>query len=138
MSEVASLSLSKELFKLTEWEDTPEFYAPIDNNISWHLFSYKEEHYYTTEGKYKLEELKNRIPAYSLGYLIRKLPPYIPTYGEDGEDCLFHLQPHFDGKEWTAGYVKQDRYLYMDIADTPENACIKLLLLLIKEKEIEV
>ena len=107
MSEVASLKLSKELFELTKWGDT------IQN--------------YLYDGRLMIGELTTTdnkllyIPAYDLGYLIRKFSHYT----EIDTICMAAYYPNSGSPIYAA-------------ADTPEDACCELLIKLIKEKVIKI
>lgn len=130
---VASLELCKKLYELSEWDDVSNFYAPIDENISWHIFNVNEETYYTTDGKHSTDGLKNRVPAYDLGYLLRKLPPYYSTYGKDGDDCILRVQATFSRKGWYAYYNGPGQKMtFLQISGSPEDAAIKLAIELFK------
>ena len=113
MSEVASLELSKDLFELTGWDDTVLVYSEEFEDID-------------EVNEYRLREnigiFPNPIvPAYDLGFLIRKFPPRIMLIKTETNYMAVHA---LNGANGTA--------------DTPENACAKLLIYLIKEKVIKI
>jgi hypothetical protein len=59
---VASLDLCRELYELSGWKMTEHIWCPVkDNSGDWH-------HVY-----YMLGNLAKELPAYDLGYLVRKL-----------------------------------------------------------------
>jgi hypothetical protein len=114
--EVASLELSKELYELTEWNDTDYVHEAEDyDGKVWHV-------------KHRMEVLppSYNYPAYTLGYLLRKLPPHYAVWiGPSG-----------------SGYAEQiiGPQRLNDIGeqgDTPENAAAKLCIELIKQGVIK-
>lgn len=125
---VASLELCKELYKLSGWENGRLYWIGVGWPPKWQVV---DDH--NPKGLPPDEPGNTYIPAYDLGYLLRKLPPYIATYGENGDDCLLQLRPDFQGDEWVTGYTTQNHYLYMAIAGTPEDAACKLAIELFKQ-----
>lgn len=113
MTDVASLDLCKELYELSGWETD-----------------------YTT----KEFDDKNHIvgtPAYSLGYLLRKLPRTI-TDDEDEEIYQLMVMAVLDENKWLAGYDNTIHTPHASYADTPENALCKLAIELIKSGVLKV
>jgi hypothetical protein len=104
----ASLELCKELFELSGWKDTE-----------------KKQGFYVRSLDSGLGEIAEhgRIPAYDLGYLLRKLP--------DGV-ALRHVKPANDSQSyWAAEYVPHD--FFGETANTPEDATAKLAIELFKQ-----
>ncbi|SRR5258706_5170776 len=89
---VASLKLCKDLYELSGWSDTIE--------------NFRESAHLT----------KDRVPAYDLGYLMRKLPRQSHVY-------------QFGANEWLA-YAPGS---HDHSADTPENAATKLCIELLNQ-----
>lgn len=112
---VASLYLCKELYELSGWDE------PMST------------HYDTTDGSLAVGIDRTAmpggvdIPAYALGYLLRKLPRHI--YGGQYFSLENVLQ---DG--WGAGYQEYGEYdSYYNDADTPEDAVAKVVIELFKQ-----
>lgn len=140
---VASLKLCKELYELSGWDNTELYHAQSIFDEPVELSRYRTQKDLDDEqgtGKLlvwsysgvEIGSFKWTIPAYDLGYLLRKLPAWF----RNGE---FYLSN--DGAEklgWTAGYMKEDNdgYLYWtmsELADTPEDAACKLAIELFKQ-----
>lgn len=120
---VASLELCKELYELSGWDS--DFIRTSIRGDVWNV------HVRPTDPNWRFAG--GVAPAYSLGYLLRKLPNYIPTFGDDGDDYLFSLKPNFEGNEWEAAYWGIQKSLYWNRADTPEDAACKLAIELYKQ-----
>jgi len=76
-------------------------------------------------------------PAYSLEYLLEKLPKYIELFDEHADDYLLFLRPNFKGDEWNAGYSGLGTWMpYLTDADTPLKALLKLTLALKEAGEL--
>lgn len=123
--QVANEDLCKELYELSGWKGVNAFYA----SDSWIGFV-RQEGYNPQIGMLETVTPDNCIPAYDLGYLIRKLPKFY-------EDAEFWLTN--DGLSWTAGYAT-DKYadgnfhfLTAETADTPEDCTTKLAIELFKQ-----
>lgn len=108
---VASLELCKELFGLSGWAD-------FDN---WWINVYGEDWKVMDAGPKGLppdEPGDTYIPAYALGYLLRKLEGFDVSLNYSNQwrkwSCFAHRQRGFEA--------------------TPENAACKLLIELIKQK----
>jgi len=135
----ASLELCKELYELSGWtqfggRDEPHW-AQKANDTRTEWFSVRslkeldgwlmdepgERRYYRT------------IPAYDLGYLLRKLPKCYP-YRYTNSTNRFRLGL-LDGKFWVAGYPINDDFSasHAGTADTPEDATAKLAIELFKQ-----
>ena len=118
---VASLDLCKELYELSGWIDAPWAYQlevgkrgleaveVVDNShwggISRHLF--EKDTITGREPAY--------LPAYDLGYLLRKLP----------EGCSIHKKEN--GYRWSMNHITDE------CTDTPEDAACKLAIELFKQ-----
>lgn len=117
---VAELSLCKELYGYTAnvWHDQTDY-------------QYAQK---ATTGKIKLVRSEpgrswpkgyyTAWPAYSLGYLLRKLPLY----------CELHRAIYMD--RWVITTDGEFHKAIEMTADTPEDACAKLAIELIKQKVI--
>jgi hypothetical protein len=109
VSNIASLELCKELFKVSGWDGTYFLYTKTGRlSTIASMFAYKP------------------LPAYDLGYLLRKLP-----YKTD----LRQLR-----NAWSASYSNNTYRRYGDgrrdayaKADTPENAVCQLAIELFKQ-----
>lgn len=129
---VAELSLCKELYELSGWGDTSEFY--VNGMLQHGIDTAFEDHAIKTN-------YPGYSPAYDLGYLLRKLPSNYMLMWHDFED--FKLE---DGEVIKQGraYVmsKLDGDMYeidedfwnADQSDTPEDAAAKLAIELFKQK----
>lgn len=105
---VASLELSKELFELSGWKDTHFSYRATPSN----------------SGKdYRVIDIspniQQDIPAYDLGYLLRKLPSQIALTKGIFYACTWIAEDHNDSHNF--------------IAKTPEDAVAKLAIELFKQ-----
>lgn len=127
MINVASFELCRELYKLSGWDES-------------HL-KYTNFYYAGKNGKKRLDRWKLKhsrtetdgeliIPAYDLGFLLRKLPKFV-------DRAEFWMTN--DVLAWTAGYAT-DKYANgnfhftrSETADTPEDAATKLAIQLFKE-----
>lgn len=118
---VASLELSKTLYELSGWECGWWYpFAHISSDNS-------GEHIYTDKHGAIVDRGRD-VPAYDLGYLLRKLPPHL-----DKKRTLF-LAIWIAGApdRWGAGYMDTvDPVEYPNYAPTPEDAACKLLIELI-------
>lgn len=105
MNEVASLELSKELYELSGWDE--------GKKQTWHMQSK------TMAIGFDVHTEHDRIaPAYSLGYLLRKLPNDSEVYRASTYEANYYPNP---GEPISFE------------ADTPEDACAKLAIELIKQ-----
>lgn len=104
---VASFELCRELHLFTGWRDTDFAYRIPDRTL------------------YQPRTTSPYVPAYDLGYLLRKLPRRIDGYDE------LRLEPNQSTDGWNCSY---DFYKpYGATADTPEDAAAKLAIQLFKE-----
>lgn len=126
---VANLELCRELYALSGlgWDkaaDKPD----VLGVQQW----YSDEHTLEFMVNWREERFKPWVPAYSLGYLLRKLP----------QTAVVSMQ---DGNGNVNGYYA-DSYKLLDRkqepkrfeADTPEDAACKLLIKLIQEGVVKV
>lgn len=114
---VASLENCQKLWKLSGWE--------------YYQAKYRKNGFLVTWGYMKL--MKGEAPAYSAGYLLRKLPKYLD---DDYPKARRALNDFDDG--WEASYVRQDEFhppetLHGCTADTPEDALCRLAIKLFEE-----
>lgn len=123
MSDVADRDLCVELYELSGWND---------NSLAIHP---------------EWQDFSNICPAYSLGYLLRKLPKKIERE-DDGNYTLNLHQWQKDGVwYWEINYGRHDSTLFLTgknagyvsaKADTPENAAAQLCIQLIKSGIIPI
>lgn len=108
---VASLSLCKELYKVSKWLDTPNCYFNSDSG----------SHGLTDSNNGELgHDIYREAPAYDLGFLIRKLPPYTRIQTMKG-DVPYRVS--YDNGVSERGVN----------ANTPEDAAAKLAIELFKQ-----
>lgn len=114
--DVADLDLCKELYELSGWKSSHHFHG--DGGIF---------------------ECNNKpdtnIPAYDLGYLMRKLPKYIFAFGEE---CRLEIVPQGFSERglsaWCTCYESRDELInFLNVDDSPENALCKLAIELFKQ-----
>lgn len=116
---VASLELCKELYELSGWDDTTYY---------WHsLISHDMKRW----SDYKLQDYKpdsdfgmKVLPAYDLGYLLRKLQNGLEL-DEVSLDLLYN--------NYTCRTTWNRHKNYSEEADTPEDAVCKLTIELFKQ-----
>lgn len=120
---VCSLELAKELFELSGWKGVNAFYA----SDSWIGFV-RQEGYNPQVGMIETVTPDNCIPAYDLGYLLRKLP-----HGS-------YVAIRKDGATASTGNYNsgQNPFPYTVQSDTLEDAVCSLAILLIKEGVVNV
>lgn len=114
----ASLELCKELYELSGWM--------MESNMPYFYYDHNHNYALTMANTVVNSGLDNP-PAYDLGYLLRKLPVFIPKHNG------LTLIPYVDGK-WEIYYdapkgVKDVRAF----DDTPEDAACKLAIELFKQ-----
>ena len=154
---IASLELSKELYELSGWGYNFHYYGEGKHDRTermWRHWQAKRtgSEWWTTLDDYDVmgdcrdpfdgrrptgitHDVLERVPAYDLGYLLRKLPPVI----QDPYDKVFkHLQLWINGDATVhVGYVEpyahDDKVAYAQHADTPEDAACKLAIELFKQ-----
>jgi hypothetical protein len=97
MNEVANLENCKRLYKLSGWAGTGQIFADFPDFIPEEDFD---------------------IPAYSLGFLLRKLPPRVNLVQ------LQYLSRDSTGYKWVINMMDDELEIS---ADTPEDAACLLL-----------
>lgn len=112
---VANQELCKELYELSGWGYDCEFHY-----LHREIFNRQPRQSDLKDG---ITE-EDYAPAYDLGYLLRKLPPTIPS---DGADWMLQMQRGSGG--WFFAYGVD--WLESE-GDTPEDAACKLAIELIK------
>lgn len=132
---VASLELCKQLYKLSNWKIDEYPYAGYCTQPDCPGRQDGELIYGGYCESCSLAVLDT--PAYDLGFLLRKLPKYIPTYKNGtihpADDYQLHIVGGFDN-DWISQYAGLgDLPLYIQSADTPENALCKLAIELFKQ-----
>lgn len=102
---VASLPLCKELYELSGWDGVTQYHSVAD--------------------------APDNIPAYDLGYLLRKLPNSLPFkfYGGNSTNP-YTFQLRKNKAYWLACYPSTE---LQEAADTPEDAAAKLAIDLFKQ-----
>lgn len=142
---VANLELCKELYELSGWQSEYWYSGFPHQNGS---FSYDGKIIQSNDRPEQERRgwRKGDIPAYDLGYLLRRLPANFNTGDARGSFELFIKKT---SREYFAGYNKPElgKWLYDQNhavwehpcgADTPEDAAAKLAIELLKQKVIEV
>lgn len=100
----ANIELCRELEKLSGWKDTDWYYAEDGSSL-------------------KYWRPDNEVPAYSVGYLLRKLP---------GGIAINENAQRNEGRNWIAYQIDTD-YRDNQYADTPEDAAALLAIELHKQ-----
>jgi hypothetical protein len=116
---VASLELCKELYELSGWEDTFWNYSRSSGSD----FPFRLGH----KGSIETREVKERYPAYDLGYLLRRLPAkrHRSTSRQSRYESL-RLWKQVD--DWVVGYSG----IGYCSAESPEDAACELAIGLFK------
>ena len=140
---VASRQLSKELYELSGWDATP--------NIYWRDSLSQPDVWFTDHAHNNPElqvfNVEHKLPAYDLGYLLRKLPDgvklerqrrYMPSEDTSREQWVIEpgdLLQVTNGTETVRLPMGDlgDEYLPDLLADTPEDAAAKLAIELFKQ-----
>lgn len=127
MNEVASLPNCKELYELSGWDDTKDTYKRLAglHDLKW------KDWFFADYNNGKWDDVgEQSVPAYSLGYLLRKLP-----IGHPENNVFAELSVHRYLKDkWSAIWQTEDMETeVMQIADTPEDALCKLAIELFKQ-----
>lgn len=115
MSDVASLELSKELYELSGWDADDWWFG---NQVYGAHQDWPKRGFYP-EGQ--------EAPAYTAGYLLRKLQEGLPS----GEYVAISADNDKRGV-WLAGISNDHSLGDTSYADTPENAACKLAIELVK------
>lgn len=125
----ASLKLCKILEKLSAWYGTDYFWEKKTGRLTQDIMTLRAS---------GLPEV-GYVPAYDLGYLLRKLPQsiynndYFLQFEQDFDDnWSVHYMYIFNPRENSRVVVK-----HRMTADTPEDAACKLLIELIKQKVLK-
>lgn len=115
---VANLENCKKLYELSGWDDTSHVkrrYATDDGMVAYRL-----------DPRFRVAWVeKDYVPAYDLGYLLRKLPVQVDYEDNRGVLLMSYVIP--DSK-WRAALGNISRY-----ADTPEDAACLLAIKLFEE-----
>ena len=109
MSRTTSLELSKKLYEVSGWEGE----------------SHPDHGFEDDDG--------NRIPYYTLGYLIRKLPKQISPKNRIRD---LHIRPNYRGYDWCM-YYGDFTFDFVTGADTPEDALCKLAISLFESNILQ-
>lgn len=135
---VASLELCKELYELSGWtnaeyiwDNSPSFEdGLIESTAKSQGFDVKAERTPVTKTRYASKDFI--CPAYSLSYLLRKLPAHILSAKHEEQTWLF-VEKDDDG--YGAGYqtITGETWELYYPADTPEDAACKLATELFKQ-----
>lgn len=134
MIDVASRELSEELYALSGWRDTGVIHKKeLDAEpASWIVTSTN-----ITPLLLKIDP-HTKMVAYPLGYVLRKLPAQ--TYNKSMHYWYwFTLAPVDSQGTWSASYDAQaieedeDKAMYFNFAETPEDAAAKLAIELFKQ-----
>lgn len=127
MSNVASLELSRELYGFSKWVGTTFMWRGANDKNNPTRFVCCDNKPYLKTDTLRPED----IPAYDLGFLIRKLPKDVELQAE---------YPHLIKSDvgWYAGYPGNTKGLDIFNADTPENALASLAIILIKQNILVV
>lgn len=107
---IASLEISKKLYEVSGWETDGWLWTNGPNPA--------EESYVSKADKLKYRHDDTFVPAYSAGYLLRKLP---------ANTLLYQFS---NTGEWCSVYAS----VALEKADTPEDALALLCIKLIEEK----
>lgn len=105
---VASLELCKELFELSGWADTEHCYYANGGLVNGDIVHQRS----------MVIDKPDNVPAYDLGYLLRRLPRYTAI---EVDDVI------------SATHTNQDHRDFVELADTPEDAAAKLAISLFEQ-----
>lgn len=136
---VASLELCRELHELSGWDGTLAVYeqtAGIPIGEPYIAYPELEKRW----GLWGTQEFKVQTPAYDAGYLLRKLPHFVPSKVYEGKHADLWLRKDY------AMDTGEDKYLawyfvngiqdvesdFGESGDTPEDALCKLAIELFK------
>ena len=119
---VASLELCRELYELNGWK------LPKVGSGWWFTYPDGEQVLFASERPEHWDEAVEKVPAYDLGYLLRKLPR------TDKEDIYAHATVATIRKDDFACYWESDTgEYYTSEGQTPEDAAAKLAIELFKQ-----
>lgn len=115
---VANIDLCRELYKLSGWKQEEHYFGPRWCQLmgKWDLVRAEQAIHIIP-----VDSWANGIPAYNLGFLLRKLQ-------NDSYDVRVRYST--TSKDWKASLIHYGSEKY---ADTPEDAAVKLCIFLIKE-----
>lgn len=117
---VASIQLCKELYELSGWGDTFNYWEWSDSIPTGEPYLTQPE-LMKRYGLWSTQEVKSRCAAYDCGYLLRKLPKRIDVHLDLTDD-----------KTRLSAFWGQDEYMSPIIAYTHEDALCKLAIELFK------
>lgn len=122
---VASLELCKELCELSGWKDTFAWYSgnevEFEGQAGWDGAVYENCLQY---------DWCDDVPAYDLGYLLRKLPIVIDAEDHPEHATWLHLRITALSKDkWNFYYERTD----LSFTDLPEDAACNLAIELLKQ-----
>lgn len=126
MNDVASLGLCKELYEVSGWTGTFNFWEQSDGVPSGEPYLIQPE-LMRRYGLWGTQEVKKRWPAYDLGYLLRKLP----ERDKDIRNTVM-LGRATGNQGWSCIYRD-----FAGLGDTPEDAAAKLAIELFKQKILQ-
>lgn len=120
---VASLDLCKELYELSGWYNTKFYLEDLGGGVSKLI----DDQRLQQRWRHGDIAAPDAIPAYHLGYLMRKLPRYDYEGWNLTLECM--------GEEAVMAYYRHtdDRHRHEVIADIPEDAACKLAIQLFKQ-----
>lgn len=126
---VASLELCRELYELSGWGKSAFSYHIHDGLQKYFIYSDGSNPPYIVDGTaYSLSEDERageHTPAYSLGYLVRKLPSYWEIHPARNR----YVAANFNGIVNSSSRAIK----HVCIEDTPEDAAAKLAIELFKQ-----
>lgn len=111
---VANLENCRELYKLSDWDDTEHWHVYTGLNfIGVNIAA-------TTDFLKDHPDYNKTAPAYDLGYILRKLPKS-------------NLSAEYSSSDWRCETMSSDSRMIRTYADTPEDAAAKLAIELFKQ-----
>lgn len=124
--DVSSLGLSRKLYELSGWKNTFSWWDYADTDRSYLSYPDLEKKY----GLWGTQDIRERIPAYDAGYLLKKLPWSITV-----ENTL-------DGDNWEVFYASGEDKGFGSkgitvTGETLEEALVLMALRLLAEKAID-
>lgn len=124
---VGSLELCKELYEITAWEDTIfvyretySIYRSPEFRIALVQQTVRTRPSLTDWDMKETEEFRQYIPAYDLGYMLRKLPPHYIVWRTSKD-------------RYISGRIAEGLVISQFEAKTPEDAVCKLAIELFKK-----
>lgn len=130
MDKFADLTLTEELYELSGWgmaisEDEYGTWFDTEDLPAWQKGSLVGDEFYHAKEP-------TTLPAYGVGFLLRKLPMQI-----ENNDTLYHFSLCEGGADdsWQAEYRSPDDGQFVaEVAATPEDALAKVAIELFKRK----